>query len=1140
MKKHLKSTEALYGVMRLVFIQVILILGVATTVSANKTDTRDILRKEVSLSVKQKEIKEILSMLEEKIGTKFVYSSRTLSHRKITVDIANKPLLEALEILFKPMQISSKVIAGQVVINIESAPTERLNFVTPAAQTDEKTISGQVRDEKDVPLPGVSVVIKNTQRGTLTDTEGRYSLTIPYGDSTLLFSFVGYVSQQITVGDRSIIDIRLMPDTKALEEVVVVGYGTQRKSDVTGSISVATAAEILKSPSFNALQALKGKVSGVNIFNNTGNPLGINESSQRVVIRGMNSINTSTDPLYVVDGVQMSNIQFVNPNDIERIEVLKDASATAIYGARGANGVILVTTKRGATGQQGTLISYSGWVNVGTIAKKVNVMNSSEFMQMMDRAFQNIGKYPQGESYLRNNGITELLVNKTDPLLFDSNGKPLYDTNWQEEATRNSWSHSHQLNIQQQASNSSFGAFFNYTDQQGILINNFAKRVSGRLAYDAKPLKWLGFSTNVMVNHMWGNGIDDSGGGLTARRTIWEMLPILPVKFPDGSWSTSQFTGNKLNIAQEAMTNPVHELTERKRTRNRTKIFGNFGIKTALAEGLDLHTQLGIDANIMTNKDYIPNNMINISTRGSAGISNVQSIYWQEETYLNYTKSIGQKHRINGTLGTSWSGFNSSSFGTGTVQDFTDNYFGYDNLSAGTTPSAPTSDTESWTMNSYFIRGSYSLDSKYLLTATVRSDGSSRFGANSKYAFFPSIGLGWVISSESFLKNVNAINNLKLRTSFGRTGNTEISPYTTLATTTAGTTLLNGVRATTNQMARIANPDLEWEKTDQFDVGFELKMFKHRIGIELDYYYKKTSDLLLARPLPFSTGFSSVMDNMGRVDNYGFDFLATSVNVETPNLTWETTFNLNFNKNMIKKLGANNEDILTNPSFLGGNVILRVGESMNAFYGYERYGTWGSHEAEEAAKVSAVPGEAKRSTERKIIGNGMPKITGSFINKIQYKDWDLYVDIQFVTGVDTWQLHYHTAEDRTGYINGLNSILYKGWTEQNQNTMVQQIRHRVYAGHNTTADSHWVADGSYIRGNLLQLGYTLNSRKLNDKGIRSARVSFGVNNAFLIHSKDFTGYDPEGASNTDRFGQNIFFYQYPTSRLFTTSVNFSF
>jgi len=1006
---------------------------------------------------------------------------------------------------------------------------------TTTAQQQTVRVSGKVTDSSGEALLGANVIERGTLNGAVTDSNGAFVINVA-PNSTIEVKYIGYQTYSFSVvPGKNFYDVTLTEDSKTLDEVVVVGYGVQRKSDVTGSISVATGNDVLARPSFNALEGLRGKAAGVNVFVNTGNPLGVDETGPRVIIRGINSINTSTDPLYVVDGVQMNEIQYINPNNIERVEVLKDASATAIYGARGANGVILITTKRGAD-SEGITVSYDGWIKMGTMAKEVGLLNAAEFMQVEETGFANIGKYDPNSQYIG------LKPNRSDPMLFDNNGNPLYDTDWQKETTRTSISQNHQLSIRQKTKISSVGAFFNYSDEEGIMLNNYAKRLNAKMVYDANAQKWLSISMNLEVNHMWGNGIDDSGGGQTARRTIWEMPPILPVKFPDGTWSNSQFTGNQLNYGLEAMANPVHELTTRKRNRYRTKIFGNLALIFHLAEGLDLRTQGGIDANVRSNKDYSPNDLINISSpNGNASMYKGERIFWQENTYLSYNRLFNEIHRINATLGMEWSQYTETSVNTGNVSGFSTNFFGYDNLGAGTTPSAPTSGWSRWAMNSYFGRVSYGLKDRYLLTATLRVDGSSRFGANNKYGAFPSAGLGWIITNEPFMKGkVTWMDNLKIHTSYGRTGNSEIDPYTTLATISSGTVLLNGTRAPANQLSRMPNPDLKWEKTDQFDAGINLNIFKNRLNVDFDYYYKKTSDLLLSRPLPFNTGFSSVMDNMGRVDNQGIDLLFSTLNVKSKTFSWESTINLNYNKNVIKKLGENNEDILTDPSFVGGNVILRVGEPLGSFYGYKRLGTWGVDEAAEAAKVGAVPGEAKRSADREIIGNGLPKFTGSFINKFYYKNLDLVVDLQFVAGVDCWQLFTHSTEDRTGIANSLATVLYDAWTPTNQNTMVQQIRQQNYSGQNSNADSHWVANGSYLRGNLIQLGYTVDKKLLRKWNMKQLRLNLSVNNAFLIHAKDFKGYDPEGSSSTSRFGQNIFFFEYPRSRDFTLGLNVSF
>ncbi|MDR1455649.1 MAG: TonB-dependent receptor [Tannerella sp.] len=996
-------------------------------------------------------------------------------------------------------------------------------------------VTGTVTDQNAEPLIGVNIRVKDTSLGTITDLSGAYSIDVPNANAVLEFSYVGYLGQEIAVNARTVIHVQMAEDVGQLEEVVVVGYGVQRKSDVTGSISVATSADLLAAPSFNALEGLRGKAAGVNIFLNTGNPAGVDETGPRVIIRGVNSINTSSTPLYVVDGVQMNEFHYLNPNSIERMEVLKDASATAIYGARGANGVILVTTKRGME-SEGISVSYDGWVKVNALAKKIRLLNAREFMEVEELGFANIGWY---NPHSPNIGLKP---DRSDPMIFDSNGQPLYDTDWQKEATRNAFSHSHQLGIRQQSRLSSAGVFVNYTDEEGIMLNNYSKRLNAKMVYDASPARWLTVNTNLEVNHAWMNGIEDTGGNQTARRTIFEMPPIFPVKFPNGNWSNSQFMGNLLNYGLEAMANPVHELTTRKRNRYRTKIFGNLAFVFHLAEGLDLRSQAGVDANLRSDRNYSPNDLINMSApNGKADIYHGDQLYWQEETYLSYNRLIDGIHRINATLGMSWSQYTETSTKTGNVEGFVTNFYGYDNLGAGTVPGVPTSKWERWAMNSYFGRASYSLKDKYLLTATLRIDGSSRFGANTKYGTFPSAGLGWILSNEPFMKGTAPwLDNLKIHTSYGRTGNSEIDVYSSLASMSSETVLINGIRVPSSEMSRMPNPDLEWEKTDQFDAGISINLFNSRVNLELDYYYKKTTDLLLNRPLPFSTGFSSVMDNIGRVDNQGIDFLINTVNLPRGKFSWETTLSLSYNRNEIKKLGKNNEDIITDPGFVGGNIILRVGEPLSSFYGYRRLGVWRTDEADEAAKAGAVPGEAKRSKDREIIGHGLPNLTGSFINKLAYARFDLLLDLQFVTGVDSWQLFMHSTEDRTGIANVMASALYDAWRPDRQNTMVQQVRQQNYSGQNSNSDSHWVADGSYLRGNLIQLGYTPDGKLLGKWKLKSLRLNLSVGNAFLIHSRDFKGYDPEGSSNTAHFGQNIFFFEYPRARNYSLGLNLGF
>ena len=477
----------------------------------------------------------------------------------------------------------------------------------PAGTVDEvmavqqgKKVTGVVVDGTGEPVIGANVVVKGTTNGTITDFDGNYTIEGVPADGVLVISYIGYLSQEIPVGNQSAINVTLKEDTQTLDEVVVVGYGTMRKSDVTGSISTAKGEDMLKAQNFSALDNLRGKAAGVNIFSNSSQP---GAYGSRVVIRGQATINASSDPLYVVDGVVMENFYLMNPTDIESMEVLKDASATAIYGARGANGVIMVTTKRGNKRGEGTLISYAGSVSVANRSRKMDTMNAQEWCDAFMTGLENENKWG-GFNWSMNRADWF-----TDSRFFDSNGNPLYDTDWQDEAMRTAVSHNHQLNIQQGGEKSSMGAFLNYTDNQGILKNTYSKRLNAKIAYDADPTKWLSTSVNLAVNHTWGNSTKEEGGSQDARRTMIEMLPWLPVSY-DGVYTNSNTPNMPMNF--ESMANPYHILTTQKNMNYNTKVFGNAALTFHIIEGLDLKTQFGVDANFQSLHAYTPSDLNNL------------------------------------------------------------------------------------------------------------------------------------------------------------------------------------------------------------------------------------------------------------------------------------------------------------------------------------------------------------------------------------------------------------------------------------------------------------------------------------------------------------------------------------------------
>ncbi|EIJ38271.1 TonB-linked outer membrane protein, SusC/RagA family [Galbibacter orientalis DSM 19592] len=1000
--------------------------------------------------------------------------------------------------------------------------------------TQAQTVSGTVSDENG-PLPGANVLVKGTTNGTQTDFDGNYELSDVPNDAVLVFSFISFKTKEVPVGGQSTINAILQSDTQALDEVVVIGYGTQRKSDLTGSVSTISSESIQEMPTTNPEQALAGKAAGVNVSSNSGRPGG----NTNVRIRGNNSINANNSPLYVVDGVIGAGpINYLNPNDIKSMEVLKDASATAIYGARGANGVIIVTTKRGS--KTGGQVSFDSFISIGEMVRKLDVLNSEEFLQVEMNSYNNAQKYdPVGWA----NGKYENPMNyRNDRTLFDANGNPLYDTDWQEEATRTAITQNHNLSFTGGDEKTSYGLYLNHSDQEGVLLESYLKRYSGRLVLDGQVKDWLKVGGSFTFNHIEENRVDGGVGGLTALRMMVETLPIVPVKYPSGDYGTNADYPN-----MEGGENPVNILLNRTNILKTQTFLGDVYANIDIAKNLQLRTSIGANINNTQDNFYSGRELNNLSAnfQGEATIRNTRTNYWQFENFLTYDYEINENHRINAMGGLSWQQYDYFYSFAGS-RGFTDDFYQYNNLEVGANPLTPDSDVYQWTLNSFFGRVNYSLMNKYLFTITGRLDGSSKFGEDNKRAFFPSAAFAWKVSEEDFLKDSETISNLKFRTSYGETGNSEIGVYQSLASLGSSTAILGGERFPGVGIGTLANPDLKWEKTAQFDAGIELGMFNNRIELETDVYYKKTTDMLLNAPVPTSSGYSNIYSNIGSMENKGLELTLNTVNIRSEDFSWTTTFNISFNKNEILALGEQDDDIFPGPGFLSDTNILRVGESVGSFYGLVREGTWGSDEAAEAAVYGLLPGDIKHAdlnddgqinaADRKIIGSGYPEGFGALFNTFTYKNIDLTVDLQFSYGNDVLNLSRHSGEDRTGQANSYATVL-DGWTPDNQNTMIAQNRPSS-AYYRSTIDSRMVEDASFIRGRNLILGYNFSQDVLDKFKLKRLRLYASVQNFFL--ATDYTGYDPEVSTYGDAFAQGITFFDYPKPRTFTLGVNLTF
>ncbi|KAA0991378.1 SusC/RagA family TonB-linked outer membrane protein [Dyadobacter aurulentus] len=1011
-------------------------------------------------------------------------------------------------------------------------------FLTQASATNfpaEKTIKGKITDsDNSSPLPGVNIVVKGTSQGTSSNSEGDFEISVPDNNAILVFSFVGYEKLEMPVGNESTLNVSLKVDSRSMEEVVVIGYGTVRKTDLTGSVGAIKGEKLLDRQATNVAQSLQGRIPGVDVAVNSSAP----GYQPRIRIRGVGSINSSLEPLYVIDGiVGVSNPNLLNPNDIESLEVLKDASATAIYGARGANGVIIITTKRGKSGA--TQISYDVWGSYITPARRLGTLSATEFMDVYNTAFDNAEKFDE-QGFKDGKYVRNLPANF--PKLFDSSGKPLYNTDWEKEIYKPTSAQNHEFAIRGGTDKTAYSISVGYTDQGGLMRNSSLQRYSAKITLDNDATKWLKVGGSLFLNKAIINEVDGGSGGLNVPRMVFEAIPILPINYPDGSWGR-----NRDWPGMEGGENPVRIADQRTQVNPRTELLGQIYSHIKFTPDLSLRTNYSYELRFDKNNFYSGRDLNNLSAdqKGSASISANNELYWQFENYLNYNKTIGTDHNISALAGLSWQKRSWENFGV-TAQNFIDDYWGWHNLNVGNTLVKPNSSDQEWSLNSYFGRINYNFKDRYLFTVTGRYDGSSKFGVNNKYGFFPSAAVAWNVSQEDFLKSSTVITNLKLRASYGKTGNQEIGQYASQQFLGTGDVLLGGSRQTGMWRNSFGNPDLRWEYTNQLDIGVDVSLFNNRIDLTADYYHKVTKDLLLNAPIPWSTGLSSVTQNIGSVENRGIELGLNTRNISNEKFSWSTNFAFSTNKNKILKLGKNGDDIFPGPNFLGNTNILRIGHAVGTLWGYRRLGTYSSDEAELAKTYNRFPGDLKwedinkdgkiDGSDETIIGRSYPKWNLNIGNNFTFGKFDLSFDIRIVMGVNTVNATKHSVEDRQAIASSARTVL-NAWTPENQNTHIAQIRH-YNAGYDTHMDDWWVEDGSFIRGQNIVLGYSLPT-KYGKVNFQRLRIYASAQNFFL--SDKYSGYDPEALTGFGgQLNANMEFFQYPRPRTFSLGLNVTY
>lgn len=1019
----------------------------------------------------------------------------------------------------------------------------------------ERQVKGKVTDAGDGSgMPGVTVGVKGTTKGVITDGEGMYTVSVATG-ATLVFSYIGYETKEVAVGNQSEINVAITASATTLNETIVIGYGTLKKSDLTGAVGSVREAQLKERPSTSLNQALSGRMAGVQVNTNSGRPGG----RANIRIRGFSSINSSNNPLYVVDGVMLpqgnqaqfsSAIDYISPDDIVAVEVLKDASSTAIYGARGANGVILITTKKGKAGQ--SQVSYSTDLSVNTIGpNRPEVLNAKEYLATEDLAWANMAKFDPVGWAAGKWAYLNPKLRRTDPRIFDANGNPKYDTNWLEESTQSKLSQNHQLGFTGGNDRAQYALSLGYRDDQGLVKTSYLKRYSARFTVDDQIKSWLKIGGTLAYNNQTERLADINDA---VARQIVEDFPFLPVKYEDGTYAN-----NRDYPFAEGTMSSVHRLMGRKYILNTQTTTGSLYSNITFAKGLEMRTVLGI--NVLTQEqNESSTRTLEIGAQGTASARNRKESFWSLENYLTYTKQINENHSLTALAGISWQQTNFFRIAS-IVRGFATDYFGFNNLGAGSTNPQVESDASRNAFNSYFGRINYTLMNKYLFTVTGRADGSSKFGENHKFAFFPSAAVAWKVSDEEFLKTNSVISNLKLRASYGLTGNSEIPPYSSLSLLSSTyAAVIGDTRVSGTGISRLANPDLKWEKTAQTDVGIELGLFKGRVSIEADYYYRKTTDMLLDAPVPRTSGYATIRKNVGSMQNKGVEFAINTVNIERAGFQWTSNFNISFNRNKVLSL-ATPSDIfgVGGPNFTNQTNIIRIGEPVGSFWGLTRLGVWSEAEREQAAKFTSyrngltiLPGDIKykdvngdnaiTDADRSIIGNGSPLAWGAFTNTLRYNNFDLTLELQYSLGNDVMMMNLHASEDRQALANSYSSVL-NAWTPTNQSSMIAQIRD-TRAGYVTNVDSWWIKDGSFLRGKNLLLGYNFPSSVVNKLKLSRLRVYASAQNFFLLLT-DKIIQDPEvtptnQGDGSSAFSQGMMWHNYPKPTVYMAGLQLTF
>ena len=1059
----------------------------------------------VTLSVKDVSLQKVFKSLKKQSGYAFFFDYSWLEQaNNVTMEVKNASLEEALSLCFKGQPLTYSIVGRTVVVKPKAAPISEASPLPPPID-----VKGTLTDEKGKPIEGATITIKGTSKSTISDAEGQFQFRQVSKDIVLVVSYTGYQTREISVRGRTEISVQMVISVKNLNDFVVVGYGSVKKKDLTGSVSQVKPKDITSYPTNNVLNALQGRATGVLVQQNNGAPGG----TISVRIRGTNSILGGNDPLYVIDGFPYSgNPTFLQNADIESVEILKDASSIAIYGSRGANGVVIITTKSGTKGGK-TLVDLDAGYSVQSPMKKIKLMNAEEYGRFYNEQATNDNLAPyftqgQIDSFAKSPG-----------------------TDWQGLVMRKAPMYSVHLNVGGGNDRTKYSLSGGFFKQDGIIRNSDYNRYSIRANINHDISRIFSVSYNVYltktINNAKNSGLSNRGADLISGMLM--APPTLTPYLSDGSY-------RRLNTAYPFISNViVNPLVTMNKTSYKTKsdkVFSNAAIIIKPFKDLNIRISGGIQ-NQNDRVDSFVNIEPSTNSIGSAAVNTTQITSLLNENVATYTKALN-KHRITATGGFTYQDFVQTTLnasGTGFLSDVTQT----GNLSGAATPGIPSTSYMKWALLSFLGRLNYSYDEKYLATVSFRRDGSSRYSTNNKWSNFPSAALAWRISHEPFLKGSSLISDLKLRASYGATGSTAINPYQTLTQLASGNTVFADALYTTYSPSTTLPGNLKWETTNQFDAGFDAVLFNDRLRLTADFYLKKTKNLLNNVQLPSSMGYTTTVQNVGEIQNKGMEFSAET-DVLKGSVNWTVAANISFNRNKVVKL-YQGQDIY-GLSIYTGNLndyinLLREGQPLGIFYGYKETG----YTASGNIQYADLNGDGKiTAADKTYIGNPNPDFIYGLSSVLSYKGWELTVFIQGSQGNDIFNLNKGSTLDLGMGLNLPEDVYLNHWTSQKTNAKYPKIT-RSLSGN---MSSRFVENGSYLRFKNIQLAYNIPVGKMGAKWLRSAQVYASGQN--LITLTKYSWYDPEinayGGSNS--ITQGIDYYTYPTYKYVTFGIRCGF